>query len=327
MEKIRLHYIDQLKGFAIILVVFGHIAEKSMGIEDSPFNFMYQSFHMPLFLFLSGIFVFSGIENFDWKDFIFFIKKKAIRILLPFLIVGGAYSIIVLHNFVSVYNGVFGGYWFLPAVFLCMLFSFFSCAISHRLTMMKPYVSDLLSFLFIFGIISIPWLLHLDIPYWLHALKGFPFFMFGMFYNKYSKLKQMICYNDILLTSSIILYILSSIVMICFDFHFIIITGFFAIIMFVNIFSKYETQIPNKLEMIGQYSLEIYVLHWFFLPNLNDIGKLIYGNDCFNGNLSVILLVCCIMSIPIIALCLFVSTIIKRSKLMRYLCFGIRQNK
>ena len=44
----RIAYIDALKGLAIILVVWGHIAEKSMGIENMPFNWMHGSVYIPL---------------------------------------------------------------------------------------------------------------------------------------------------------------------------------------------------------------------------------------------------------------------------------------
>lgn len=118
----RITYIDALKGLAIILVVCGHITEKSMGIDDSPFNQMYGSFHMPLFIFLSGLFAYKGMEKITIGMVWHFLQKKAIRILLPFLIVGGFYSLIVEHDITAVYKGVSGGYWFLPALFYCMLF-------------------------------------------------------------------------------------------------------------------------------------------------------------------------------------------------------------
>lgn len=40
----RITYIDALKGLAIIFVAWGHVAEKSMGVEGMPFNRMYGSF-------------------------------------------------------------------------------------------------------------------------------------------------------------------------------------------------------------------------------------------------------------------------------------------
>ncbi len=49
----RVQYIDRLKGLAIILVVMGHIFGFSQP-EDGINTFIY-TFHMPLFMFLSGL--------------------------------------------------------------------------------------------------------------------------------------------------------------------------------------------------------------------------------------------------------------------------------
>ena len=50
----RIKYIDKLKCLAIFFVVMGHIAELSMNITTTPFNYFKGTFHMPLFMFLSG---------------------------------------------------------------------------------------------------------------------------------------------------------------------------------------------------------------------------------------------------------------------------------
>lgn len=49
----RVQYIDRLKGLAIILVVMGHIFGFNQP-EDGINTFIY-TFHMPLFMFLSGL--------------------------------------------------------------------------------------------------------------------------------------------------------------------------------------------------------------------------------------------------------------------------------
>lgn len=51
----RIAYIDALRGFAILLVIVGHLIQfnYSSGIENPIFNIIY-SFHMPLFFFISG---------------------------------------------------------------------------------------------------------------------------------------------------------------------------------------------------------------------------------------------------------------------------------
>ena len=58
----RIKWIDSLKGFAILLVVFAHVAERYYKFDLAPsatpvfqtvFNVIY-SFHMPLFFIISG---------------------------------------------------------------------------------------------------------------------------------------------------------------------------------------------------------------------------------------------------------------------------------
>lgn len=53
----RINYIDRLKGFAILLVVMGHVSLFSFRGNDNAVFGVIQSFHMPLFMFLSGIVV------------------------------------------------------------------------------------------------------------------------------------------------------------------------------------------------------------------------------------------------------------------------------
>lgn len=49
----RIEHIDILRGFAIFLVVLGHVLEKS-GQADSTLFYLIYSFHMPLFICISA---------------------------------------------------------------------------------------------------------------------------------------------------------------------------------------------------------------------------------------------------------------------------------
>lgn len=95
----RIDYIDKLKGFAILFVVMGHVVEKSLTINNTPFNSFYGSFHMPLFMFLSGIFAYKSFKSFNTNEYASFFKKKALRILVPFLTIGGGYFVSCLWGF------------------------------------------------------------------------------------------------------------------------------------------------------------------------------------------------------------------------------------
>lgn len=76
----RIAYLDNLKAILILLVVLGHAVQfNTEEYETNPlFQFIY-SFHMPLFLFISGYLSCRGSFK-SWK-----IRKRALQLLLPFV--------------------------------------------------------------------------------------------------------------------------------------------------------------------------------------------------------------------------------------------------
>lgn len=89
----RLDFVDLLKGFGILFVVFGH-----MTVYGKAYIY---SFHMPLFAFIAGFF----FKEIDFYNFLF---KKVKRLLVPFffysLLFWIIYTIIIYFN----YNEYFG---------------------------------------------------------------------------------------------------------------------------------------------------------------------------------------------------------------------------
>lgn len=318
----RINYIDALKGLAIILVVWGHIAEKSMGIENMPFNWMYGSFHMPLFIFLSGLFAYKGMDRISWKYIWHFLQKKAVRILLPFIVVGGFYSILVEHSFTAVLTGESGGYWFLPALFYCMVLGLFQRCLAVR---WGGRIKDLIFFILVWGIASLVWKTKIPVPYWLSALKMYPYFMAGHYFAQYHLLSNGCLKKQWVQTAAILLYILTMAVSIKTNFHFVSLTGLFAIVILLNLFATHSEVLPKWLSVVGKYSLEIYVLHWFFLPRMQDWGKYLLGQASFNENLILTAMVCSIVSAFMIAFCMIVAKVVKQSTILDYLCFGVKK--
>ena len=119
--KERIEYIDQLKGLAILFMVVGHVMQMSLDTNDTPLNKFYTSFHMPIFMFLSGLFVYNKFKKWNIEEFITFIKSKFRRIMLPFITIGGIYTYLFLGDLVPLITGSFYGYWFLPSLFMCMV--------------------------------------------------------------------------------------------------------------------------------------------------------------------------------------------------------------
>ena len=111
----RVVFIDNLKCFAIICVIFGHSLQYTYNgyLDDlKSFNLIY-SFHMPLFMMLSGYFAQSSL-TLNARDFF---KKKSIQLLLPAL----TWSVvkILLSGGSNIFSNLIGSFWFLKSVFLC----------------------------------------------------------------------------------------------------------------------------------------------------------------------------------------------------------------
>lgn len=84
----RIAWIDTAKAIAMLLIVFGHVY-----IAGYAQRFVY-TFHVPVFVFLSG-YCFSGE-----KKFFTFLKKKLIRIMVPYYFFG-LFAIVAYHLFGS----------------------------------------------------------------------------------------------------------------------------------------------------------------------------------------------------------------------------------
>lgn len=77
----RLDFIDALRGLAIVLVVLGHALQYTLSApDDAPVYRLIYSFHMPLFMFISG-FVYSGAKRSAYEE----LRLKSQSLLLPFI--------------------------------------------------------------------------------------------------------------------------------------------------------------------------------------------------------------------------------------------------
>ncbi len=90
MSHYRFKDVDQVKGFAIFLVVAGHLTLRSRPMGNEwyiVFEGMIYQFHMPLFMFISGfIMYYSFPEIISLKDFFKYLAKKFMRLMIPFFL-------------------------------------------------------------------------------------------------------------------------------------------------------------------------------------------------------------------------------------------------
>lgn len=112
----RIDYIDRMKGFAIFLVVMGHVLGFSFRQPDDVAGRWISSFHMPLFMFLSGLVACSGVVAPYWD--VRKLGKKLKGLLLPLVVFGICFTMTFSKDFLTGLIGFLespnkNGYWYL----------------------------------------------------------------------------------------------------------------------------------------------------------------------------------------------------------------------
>lgn len=122
---------DLLKAFGIFLVIWGHsIAFLSSSCSDTNHCFLIiYSFHMPLFMMMSGYFYAGKVSLYTFSELL---KNKSIHLLLPAILWGVVIASFGFLNHLykgesdlhlKVVNSLFLSLWFLKCLFLCYVFA------------------------------------------------------------------------------------------------------------------------------------------------------------------------------------------------------------
>lgn len=121
----RNKYFDVIKGYAIILVVLGHVIQNFVPDYkvNSLFLFIY-SFHMPLFVSVSGYFFLKSVDKISILNYI---RNKFLHLYLPSICMGaincafiGVSKVLQHKDLEPAYftNLLFTGLWFLTVLFI-----------------------------------------------------------------------------------------------------------------------------------------------------------------------------------------------------------------
>ena len=166
----------------------------------------------------------------------------------------------------------------------------------------------------------------------------FIFFSFGCFVHKYYGYFLKSQDNKYVKDVVLILFVFFSVFIFYQNSTHIIISNYilklfsaiFGILLILYVFKDNEryltssTQLGNTLQYIGKRTLDIYFLHYYFLPyNLSAIGKWLqqYPNPLLEFCLSMI------FALIVIACCLAVSKLLRISSTLTYLLLGGKQNR
>lgn len=259
MKKKQIEWVNVAKGIGIFLVVYGHVI---IGIHNSGMNLkgpifeiqesVIYSFHMPLFFFLSGMFV----KKWASRDFKTAINIKLRTVLYPYFV----WSLIqglIMYGLGKLTNGDIGmkeivripidpiaQFWFLYVLFFCFVLYY----------LLNKLLNSKSIFLFSIALLIIsPFL-----DFWVLSRIGIYFFFFVLGSTHINRIKTKSVYFILLFViSNIIIYM--NIVPMFLNFLFKLLAGISGILLTINLSKKLK---DNKiLNEIGSASMSIYVMH------------------------------------------------------------------
>lgn len=356
----RIEYIDALRGLTMILVIFGHLYMPGI----SSLMRIITSFYMPLFFFISGYLAFKTEETWNLSTYVKNLWTKSRTLLIPTLLFGLTFSYLIRdHNIQIFITDVWkDGYWF-TIVLLEMFFLHFTYnlifnklrsggGVWHKnlwlyafaiLLYGLPYICNFLNINNIYNQVTNIISLSLLCQY-------FQFFVLGLLVRQFQNQAHEIIDNKYVSASIIILFVILygwlqiddqyinnstgvlHKLLLLIDIGESWLVRYLGLIIVYAFFRKYQdsfTQakpLGSSLQYIGRHTLDIYVLHYFFLPNIAPIKEYIFNTRHVWNSTNIVfeLFIGISVSLMVIAVCLVVSKIIRTSDLLGHYLFGAK---
>jgi len=356
MDKVRIEYIDALRGFTMLLVVMGHVEIFGFQLLDTPLLRIISTFHVPLFFFLSGLMAYRASSSWSGR-FVRVLSQKIRQLLIPTILFGALFAI--LHERVSLQTFITHpykmGYWFTVALFqmfvMLYLINHLCWTINKRqmavggLWVTLLICSSVLLYIAKIPAMRIPMIFNIaNIGSWHCLFLYFQFFAFGLIFSHYKEKFIRTMNNTYIEAIGIILFLvlvycrhelISEHETSAVDIWKLLGTfmdtcgGYLGIIIVYHLFHKYQSHFTTAsklgacLQTIGRRTLDVYLLHWFFLSTILWLAQ----SCSLTKNLITEITACIIIALSIIACCLFISRVLRASDFLAYWLFGAKRSE
>ena len=288
--------IDAIKGLAIVLVMIGHVFVHNHMEDPYVYDFI-KAVQMPLFIIVSGYLCGQGRKISDVKSYVQVLGKRAIAYMLPFF---AWLTLKHWNNLAEAYRRIFFeldfGLWFLAVLFILTFMVYTAQLAAEMLRKKKDLIYELI-FWGSYGVLCLILVVQILMgntflsPYL--TIIYVPFYIFGYVCGNYGK--QFFCWGtneegkiDCKTNLSVqILAAAFAVVFLCLVFarnlnsmesrlDVIIqmiasVLGCVAIIY--GMFTLKDGKMKNIFAKIGNYTLELYVIHYHFANMLNFYDK------------------------------------------------------
>ena len=328
----RIEWIDTLRGFCIFCIVLGHtLTYMGLGGYNSTLGSIIVTFWLPLFFFISGFFSLKRYKN--PQERLKSLTTKFIQLVIPAIIFVTIFSATFKPSpFIWIHDG-FGAYWFTIVLFIFIVINSVLLPLNNcKYNKIYDFILISLSFS---GIII---LMKLRNDSWgwnffclENATKYFQFYAFGLLCHKYrNKFSEALSSNKfsggvlILLSISLLAYFgrsFENISSIIFQFNRDIAIRYLSLLTLLLYFSKIEKNRSSVLSFfnkIGRITLDIYLLHWFFLPKFEGLNHPVLSSFIIQ------LVISSVIAIIIIKICITVSQMIRTSQFLSKYALGAK---
>ena len=356
VKKPRLEWLDALRGFTMILVVAYHVAD--MGFSESwrhsssmPFLVL---FRMPLFFFVSGFLAYKASQVWDLRNFAALLWKKVKVQTIPTIVFFLLATALLSKKFwpalvESLHSPFKGGYWF-TIVLLYMFVIYYVFSYLESKLKVKSWIP--ITLLFLVSMVFYESCYQPKYFSWAMGYKGaktaalqfltdtslgqlllyFPFFLYGNIVHRYWDKAQRVMDSRWFFPAVVTIVVFATIDAL--KWHTLRMTwavipltvsrfGLLTItFMYFRHYQQYFTKlspIGASLQYIGRRTLDIYLLHFLFIPDLPGLGTFF---NAHSHNFVIDITLSVIVALLLIGFCIVTSNILRISPFFKKWLFG-----
>ena len=332
MAKQRIEYIDAMRGFTMILVVFAHICHFCLGDSRMGYNAVFILFRLPCFFMISGWLFESVAQRPFWE----IAKHKAMVQLVPTFI-----FLLLLAPppfFFQQLGTLKGGYWFTFALFEFFILYMLIIRISRKWSWLFAIAITIGTFIYARYYDSIRsaaegyqlWMINLGGFLSVTTWRLFIFFYLGAWIKRhFDAFLRWTSKPFVIVFITIAFFLIAStshhdnLMFEMFRFYGGGITGMLMVFTFFRLSALWLQRlcISKPLQYVGTRTLDIYLLHYFFLPRfLMPYAGQIKAYDSQFVEFVVILAV----SLVVLMMSLGVSYLIRLNPFLAHYLFGVK---
>ena len=335
MGKQRIEYIDAMRGFTMILVVFAHVCHFCLGDSRMGGNAVFILFRLPCFFMISG-WLFESVAERPFKEVA---KHKAMVQLLPTFI-----FLLLLAPppfFFHQLGTLKGGYWFTFALFEYFILYMVMIRVSRKWTPVFAVAVTLCTFLYAryYDYLHSSaegyqlWLMDLSGFLSVTTWRLFIFFYLGTWIrHNFDSFIRWTSKPAVIVVITVAFLLIAStshhdnLLFEIFRFYGGGITGMIMVFTFFRLSASWlkNWHVSKPLQYVGTRTLDIYLLHFFFLPRflMTYAGQL----AAYNSRLIEFGYIM-VVSLVVLAISLVASYVIRLSPFLGHYLFGVKYDK